>query len=120
MRRPARLIASLLFALVPLGASAAVRVKIEGLNESLTAAVKASVELSQYAKRDASAAQVRRLYAHAPDEVRKALQPYGYYDASVDGSITPVGNDWQVVLKVAPGEPVRIASVDIELDAVAA
>jgi translocation and assembly module TamA len=120
MRRPARLIAGLLFALVPLGASAAVQVKIEVLNESLTAAVKASVELSQYAKRDASAAQVRRLYAHAPDEVRKALQPYGYYDATVDGSITPVGNDWQVVLKVALGEPVRIASVDIELDAVAA
>ena len=120
LQRRLRLSLALLFAFAPVGAWAAVQLKVEGLNEQLTPAVVAGVELSQYANRDASEAQVRRLYERAPEQVRKVLEPYGYYDATVDGEINQVGKDWQVVLKVTPGEPVRVGSVDIQLDDTAA
>ena len=70
--------------LAPALARAGVTLKVEGVDEDLRQAVTAAVRLSQYAKREVSAAQVRRLYAMAPGEARKALQPYGYYDAKVD------------------------------------
>ena len=74
------------------------------------------MELSQYATRTVSDAQIRRLYAQAQDQAKTALEPYGYYDASVSGNLQQVGNDWQVTLHVKPGEPVRVTAVDVQLD----
>jgi translocation and assembly module TamA len=115
MRPVQKLIALLL--LLPLAAQAGVRLTVKGLDDPLKAAVQAGVEMSQYANRPVSEAQIRRLYDEAPDEVRKALEPYGYYDASVQGTLSQAGaDDWQVTLTVKPGEPVRITEVQVKLD----
>lgn len=115
MRRLRRLIALLL--LLPLVAHAGVRLTVKGVDDPLKSAVQAGLALSQYANRPVSEAQIRRLYEDAPDEVREALEPYGYYEASVQGSLTRTGaNDWQVTLTVKPGEPVRITEVHVKLD----
>ncbi|WEN14747.1 autotransporter assembly complex protein TamA [Rhodanobacter sp. AS-Z3] len=121
MRRiPRRL--SLLLPLVLLAAPAyaGVRLTVDGVDDPLKAAAISAVELSQYARRDVSDAQVRRLYERAPDQVRTALQPYGYYDATVTGDLQQVGKDWQVTLHVKPGEPVKVTTVDVQLDQTAA
>ncbi|HEV2538972.1 MAG TPA: autotransporter assembly complex family protein [Frateuria sp.] len=116
MRRLRRLIVLLLLA--PLAARAGVTLVIQGVDDPLKAAVQGGVELTQYAKRPVSEAQIRRLYEEAPDQVREALEPYGYYDAGVQGSLTRTGaEDWRVVLEVVPGEPVRIGAVDVKIDA---
>ena len=117
MRRLRRLIALPL--LLPLLAHAGVRLVVDGVGEDLKGAVSAGVELSQYANRPVSDAQVRRLYERAPDQVRAALEPYGYYDATVQGELQPVGDDWRVTLHVKPGEPVKITAVDLQLDTTA-
>ncbi|MEO7072678.1 MAG: autotransporter assembly complex family protein, partial [Rhodanobacter sp.] len=64
----------------------------------------------------ASAAQVRRLYQAAPDQVRAALEPYGYYEAQTTGALQQQGDDWLVTLHVRAGEPVRVTAVEIALD----
>ena len=102
--------------LAPALARAGVTLKVEGVDDELRQAVSAAVRLSQYAKREVSAAQVRRLYAMAPGEARKALQPYGYYDAKVDAHLQQHGSDWAVTLKITPGAPVIVRSVDIRMD----
>lgn len=101
-------------------AMAGVRLTVDGVADPLKAAALSGVELSQYATRKVSDAQVRRLYEHAPAQVQAALQPYGYYDASVTGDLNKLGDDWQVTLHVKPGEPVKITAVDVELDDTAA
>ena len=117
-----RLLAFAVLPLLALGfsAHAAVRLLVDGVAEPLHGAVVAGVELSQYATRPVSAAQVRRLYAQAPDQVRAALAPYGYYEAQTTGALQQQGDDWLVTLNVRAGEPVRVTSVDIVLDADAA
>jgi translocation and assembly module TamA len=115
MRPVQKLIAWLL--LLPLAAQAGVRLTVKGVDDPLKGAVQAGVEMSQYANRPVSEAQIRRLYDEAPDEVRKALEPYGYYAASVQGTLARVGaDDWQVTLTVKPGEPVRITGVSVKVD----
>jgi len=105
-----------LLLLLPALARAGVKLTVDGVDDPLKGAVVAGVGLSQYANREVSDAQLRRLYAHAPEQARTALQPYGYYDATVTGDIKQVGKDWQVALHVKPGEPVKVSSVDIQLD----
>lgn len=102
--------------LLPSLAHAGIVLNVDGVDENLKNAVVASVELSQYAKRDVTAAQVRRLYEKAPDEVRAALRPYGYYEGTATGDLKQVGNDWQVTLHVVPGTPVRITAVNVSVD----
>jgi translocation and assembly module TamA len=101
---------------LPSLAQAGIVLTVDGVDDNLKNAVVASVELSQYAKRDATAAQVRRLYEKAPDEVTAALRPYGYYEATATGDLKQVGNDWQVTLHVVPGTPVRITAVNVSVD----
>ncbi len=119
MRRIHRRLSLLLVPLFLLAelAHANVQLVVDGVQEPLHAAAIAGVSLSAYRTRSASAAQIRRLYARAPDEVRAALEPYGYYEAQTTGTLQQIGDDWQVTLHVQPGEPVLITSVDIALDA---
>ena len=114
-----RLLLALLL-LLPMAAQAGVQLAVQGVDDPLQGAVRAGVELSQYAKRPVSEAQIRRLYEEAPAEVRSALEPYGYYDATVQGQLTRLGDtDWRVTLTIKRGEPVRISEVRVKLDAAA-
>jgi len=101
-------------------AHAGVQLVVDGVDDNLKGAITSTVELAQYANRDVTEAQARRLYERAHDQVTLALQPYGYYEPSVDGDIKQVGKDWQVTLHVKPGEPVKITAVDVQLDKTAA
>ncbi|RDI97633.1 outer membrane protein assembly factor [Dyella solisilvae] len=119
MRRLRRLMLLPLL-LAPLLAHAGVQLVVDGVDDPLKLAVTSGVDISQYANRDVTEAQVRRLYSQSLDQARRALEPYGYYEAQVQGQLEPVGDDWRVTLHVQPGVPVKITSVNIELDAKAA
>jgi translocation and assembly module TamA len=122
MRRILRRLSPLLLvvSLLASPAHAAVQLVVDGVEDPLKGAVISAAELSQYAKREVSDAQVRRLYERAPDQVKAALQPYGYYDAAVTGDLRQIGKDWRVTLHVRPGEPVKVTAVDVQLDKTAA
>ncbi len=105
--------------LLPSISHAGIVLHVDGVDENLTNAVRANVELSQYAQRDVTAAQVRRLYEKAPDEVQAALRPYGYYEATATGDLKQVGTNWDVTLHVVPGTPVKVTTVQVNIDDVA-
>ncbi|WP_426702310.1 autotransporter assembly complex protein TamA [Rhodanobacter sp. Col0626] len=122
MRRTARRLSLLLLPLLLLAsqAHAGVQLVVDGVEDPLKGAVISATELSQYATRDVSDAQVRRLYQHAPEQAKSGLEPYGYYDATVTGDLQQVGKDWRVTLHVKPGEPVKVTAVELQLDKEAA
>lgn len=93
-----------------------VTVTLDGVEGPLRDAALAGIEINQYTKRDVTGSQVQRLYQNAQKEIRSALEPYGYYDAKVDGELKENGEDFNAILHVTPGEPVKVASLDIQLD----
>lgn len=119
MRRLRRLIVLPLL-LAPWLAHAGVQLVVDGVEDPLKLAVSSGVDLSEYANREVTEAQVRRLYEQSLDQAKTALEPYGYYEAKVQGQLEPVGNDWRVTLHVTPGEPVKVTEVEIKLDPTAA
>jgi len=96
-------------------ARAGVSVQIDGLDGELRSAALAHVELAEYADRDVSAAQVRRLYARAPEQIAAALEAYGYYEPQVDGELHEAPGGWTARFAVRRGEPVRVTALDIAL-----
>ena len=100
------------------GAGAAgVDVDIEGLPEEQRDAVRATLVLNEYAKRDISRAELRSAFKDADEQIKQALEPFGYYDAEVTKELTgDADNGWKAKFVVKPGAPaiVRTSRVEVE------
>ncbi|MCC6208586.1 MAG: outer membrane protein assembly factor [Gammaproteobacteria bacterium] len=91
-------------------------VEITGVAGDLLENVRANLEL--YQQRDhplLGDALIRRLHGRAGGEIRQALEPFGYYRARVDGTLTRTGQGWRAHYAIDPGEPIRLREVTITL-----
>jgi translocation and assembly module TamA len=52
--------------------------------------------------------RVRYLHRQAPDDIQKALRPYGYYQVEVNAQLESVESGWVASYEVVLNEPVRI------------
>lgn len=108
--------ALLFLAVTPAASAAKIVTTLGGIDGDLKIAALAGLDLTQYAGRDVSAAQARRLYERASAQIAAALEPYGYYDAEVTGELKETPEGWNAVLTVKPGEPVVVAELDLKLE----
>jgi translocation and assembly module TamA len=96
------------------GAAPRLAVEVEGLEGEARDNVLAFLSIQQYRdSAELSDASVERLHARAPDEVRAALRPLGYYRPKVEASLAEVEGGWRARYLIAPGEPVRFAGFDV-------
>jgi translocation and assembly module TamA len=58
---------------------------------------------------------LERFTKHADDKARTALEPFGYYNARVTITVEPVEERYRLLVKVEPGEPVRVTDIKVAL-----
>jgi translocation and assembly module TamA len=100
------------------GAVAADRIKIEidGVDGAIADNVRGFLALTRFAQRDdLTDAQVRRLADRAVDEAADALRPFGYYAPTVKSRTSWDDPQWIVRLRIKPGEPVLMESVQVRI-----
>jgi translocation and assembly module TamA len=106
-------------ALTPLRAHAGLNVSVEvkGISGKLLTNVLAYLSIEQQ-KFDPNLTelQLQRLHARAKAEIAKALQPFGYYDPQIKGTLQHSDDHWLARYQVDPGPPVHITSIDIRLE----
>lgn len=105
-------------------------IEITGLDDELAAAARASLDLQQFLDRRVSAAQLRRLVSRGEQQISRALEPYGHYEATVVGSLARTGADadgsdgraggWRARFVVTPGPKVVIDASRVEVGGPAA
>jgi translocation and assembly module TamA len=96
--------------------AAGVEVELEGLNDEQREAVMAALEIDQFEKRDISGAQLRSAFKEADEQIRQALEPFGYYDTQVDKSLTgDASSGWKAKFSVQPGEPAVVRDTRVEV-----
>ncbi|MBS0212766.1 MAG: outer membrane protein assembly factor [Proteobacteria bacterium] len=119
MIRRTRLATLLLLCLIPCALAVQVQsVRIEGIAQpELLHNAKLSLSLAraQKAKSDMSEERLAFLLRSAPEEIRSALEPFGYYDAEVATDVQRHGDSADVVFTVKPGEPVRVRRHDVQV-----
>src|SRR5690349_6787176 len=64
-----------------------VTVTINGLEEQMLESARANLELKQYEERDVSAAQARRLFDRGKDQIVRSLEPFGFYNPTVESRL---------------------------------
>jgi translocation and assembly module TamA len=106
---------ALLFAHCSMAAS--VKIEIEGLEEELRDAARSSLALQRFSSREMTPTQVQRLFAQGDEQIRQALQPYGYYAATVKSNLRQGDKPDQFVATFAVelGPPVIVESADVRV-----
>ncbi|MFT3791542.1 MAG: autotransporter assembly complex family protein [Rudaea sp.] len=115
-RRALQHLIALFAALVSATAQAGtITTQIDGVDDPLKAAVAAAAEITQYEKQDVSAAQAQRLYKNAGEQIVKALEAYGYYNAKTDGELKETAQGWNAIIHVRPGERLAVGDYTVEV-----
>lgn len=98
-------------------ADAGVRVSTEvvGVRGAPLANVRAVVSLILAADQSLTPARATALFDRAPDEIRGALEPFGYYQPRIDASLDRNDRRWTARFNVEPGPPVVVTNVDYAL-----
>jgi translocation and assembly module TamA len=111
------------------GASETVDVKITGIDKELLDNVTAQLGIAQLVKKpsliplpsvgeqpeEVTEASVRSLHRAARAEIRKALQPFGYYSPKITSSLEKSDQQWIASYKIDPGQPTLIASIELAI-----
>jgi len=109
----------LLTILLPLAAhpaGARVEVVVEGVSEAAQRNILEHLGIEQQKNvPDLSDGRIRRLHEKAPDEIRLALQPFGYYRPAIEAELTPTETGWRARYRVDPGPAVPIRELDLRL-----
>ena len=114
------LVPGLLPWLAGVASAAGLTVDLEGLPKELKEPVEAGLTLRNYANRDVTPAQIRRLFNTAEQEIKTALEPYGYYNAQVASSLQTTDKGLRALFRVTPGEPVKVTSKKVQVQGEAA
>jgi translocation and assembly module TamA len=95
---------------------AGIEIKITGVTEALENNVRTFISMTRYANRDDLDAEVvARLGRRIPTEVRKALEPLGYYSAAATYTVESKETQWLVQITIEPGRAVRISQAQVEI-----
>jgi translocation and assembly module TamA len=96
-------------------------VTIQGLEEAMLESARANLELKQYEDREVSGAEVRRLFARGEEQIRRSLEPFGYYNSEVKGTLErPESGKYHALFVVNRGEPVIVQEARVEVSPAAA
>jgi len=108
-------------------ATESIDVRITGIKGELLDNVTAQLSIAQLVKQTAliplpsvdeqktevTEASVDSLHRVAPTEIRKALQPFGYYSPTIKSSLETADKGWIVNYQVDPGEPTLIDNIEL-------
>ena len=114
MRQFILILVSLLLPLPVFGLD--VVVKVNGLESRLKDNVLAYLSVEQEKTRKTlNEARLRLLHDRAEQEIREALQPFGYFKPVISRSLQQTEQGFEVTYNVEPGPPVRLAQVDFQV-----
>ncbi len=97
-----------------------VKIKIEGVEGEVLSNVRNSLsiarETTQKDKPSLSKQDIQRLHNKAKKEIQQALQPFGYYQPTIDSSLTKTEKRWFAQYSIEPGAQVIIGNVSILIE----
>lgn len=94
----------------------ALTVTVEGVDGPLRDNVLAHLELNRFAGQAApEEARLRWLHGSAETQIRAALQPFGYYEPTIESSLNRIPGGWEARYRIQPGRPLRIVTLDLRI-----
>jgi translocation and assembly module TamA len=110
------LLGALMLFSAPCLAKVDVTVDIQGVTGELLKNVRAFLSIEQQkSDPNLSVGRLRRLHLKADQEIKQALQPFGYYHPEIKKELTRQDSKWTARYYINLGVPVRVEEVDLKL-----
>ena len=91
-------------------------VKISGLERAPEANVRAFLSIEQEKSRTGlTPSRLRLLHRRASDEIRQALQPYGYFEPVIDSTLNEYDDYFEALYRIDPGPQAVLELVDYQV-----
>ena len=101
----------------PAWADEKLRIEVEGLDDDLRRNALATLTLEEARRdKDLTEERIRRLQTRGEEEIRLALQPFGYYRPAIQGSLERDGDTWVARYTVEPGPPLQVGTLDVRVE----
>ncbi len=99
----------------PALASISLQVKVIGIESALKENVLHFLTIENKKKnKDLSVRQIKRLHEQATQEIREALQPFGYYLPDIKPELAETEEGWLATYTINKGAPLRITKRDVQ------
>lgn len=94
-----------------------VEVKLDGIKGDLAENVRLYLSIEEQKNHPLlTEHQLQRLHKKAPEEIKKALQPYGYYAPEIESQLKEIKpSTWQASYQIEKGKPIPIAELNIDV-----
>jgi len=90
-------------------------VEVSGLEETLQTNVVNFLDIEKYKdNEDLTIRWIKRLHEQAPQEIREALYPFGYYHAIIESELTEKDGEWIADYTIDAGKPTFITKHNIQ------
>ncbi len=107
--------AFLLFSPSTILAGVPLTVEVSGLEESLQTNVLFFLTIEKNKeKEDLTVRRIQRLHKQAPQEIREALYPFGYYHAAIQSELTETEGQWLASYTVDAGKATFITKYNVQ------
>lgn len=91
-------------------------VVVEGLNDELRTNALALLEINRFAGQTApDETRLRWLFNAGVGEIRQALEPFGYYQPTIESSLEQNAQGWVARYQVQAGKPLPLVMVDVQI-----
>ncbi len=91
-------------------------VVVEGVEGPPRDNILAYLDINRFADKPLPAeTELRWLHANAERNIREALQPFGYYEPTIDSSLNRTAGGWEARYRIQPGRALHIAMVDVRV-----
>jgi len=95
-------------------------ITIDGVNAEQELNIRSVLSIQQLNEQEvASPSRLRYLHSLADNEIRTALQPFGFYLPQIKTELSKSEQGWSARYTVSPGKPVLISELDIQLSGAA-
>ncbi|MGB5626369.1 MAG: POTRA domain-containing protein, partial [Woeseiaceae bacterium] len=88
--------------------------RVEGVSDEIARNVQNFVALASEPC-DAETWLVRRRFRAIETEVRSALEPFGYYDPTIEKTLALDEKCWRATLRIDAGKPVVLRTIDVSI-----
>lgn len=106
----------LLACVTPATQAAELFVEISGVEDELADNVESYLSIQTLHDQPVpNPGRLRYLHRKADQEIRKALEPFGYYRPKIEATLEQVDGDWQAHYRIDPADPIRIRYSQIAL-----
>ncbi len=100
-------------------APAAAELSVSGVDDELEHNVRSYASIADEPC-DAGASTLRRRFRSLAGEARSALEPFGFYEPTIETSLELGESCWSAAITIDPGDAVLVRGVDVRIDGEAA